>query len=52
MAGKPFSADVLTELEAKLTTKIKACHERQNVAFIIGGSKDMNLGVSPACEDV
>ena len=50
--GKPINQPVLTELEAKLTSKLKACHERKNVAFVIGGSKDMNLAIAPACDGI
>ena len=32
-------------LYEKLTTKLAACHSRDNVAFIVGGSKDLNQSI-------
>ena len=40
--GKPLSESQMPPLYDKLTTKLTACHQRNNVAFVIGGSKDLN----------
>jgi arginase family enzyme len=40
--GKPPSQD---ELLDKLSTKVNACIKRGNIPFVVGGTRDMSLGV-------